>query len=208
MMLFEEKGMHHTKHLFTILAVFLSLCFAGVALGTDTYTVDRSHTTVGFTVRHLLINKVRGKFNDFSGTIVYDENDITKSSMQGTIHATSIDTDHEKRDKHLRSPDFFDVVNHPEITFKSKRVVKANHSLVLVGDLTMRGTTKEVQIPFEITGKIKDPWGNTVIGFEATLSLDRQDFGIAYSRTMDSGGLVVGNQVHIELVGEAISPAS
>jgi polyisoprenoid-binding protein YceI len=205
---FEEKGMHHTKHVFTILAVFLSLCFAGVALGTDTYIVDRSHTTVGFTVRHLLISKVRGKFNDFSGTIVYDENDVTKSSMQGTIQAASIDTDHEKRDKHLRSPDFFDVANHPEITFTSKRVVKENDRLVLVGDLTMRGATKEVRIPFAITGKIKDPQGNTMIGFEAILRIDRQDFGIAYSRTMDNGGLVVGNEVNIELIGEAIAPAS
>jgi polyisoprenoid-binding protein YceI len=208
LMLVEEKGMPHTKHIAIIVAVVLSLCFAGVALGTDTYTVDRSHTTVGFTVRHLLINKVRGKFNDFSGTITYDENDITKSSMQGTINAASIDTDHEKRDKHLRSPDFFDVANYPEITFNSKRVVKENASLVLVGDLTMRGVTKEVEIPFEITGKIKNLRGEMVIGFEATLSIDRQDFGIAYSRTMDNGGLVVGNQVNIELVGEAVLPAS
>jgi polyisoprenoid-binding protein YceI len=199
--------MHHTKRIFTIVAFFLSLCFAGVALGADTYTVDRSHTTVGFTVRHLVINKVRGKFNDFSGTIVYDENDITKSSMQGTIQAASIDTDHAKRDNHLRSPDFFDVVNHPEINFKSKSVMKENDGLVLVGDLTIRDTTKEVQLPFKVTGKIKDPQGNTVIGFEATLSLDRQEFGIAYSRVMDNGGLIVGNEVNIELVGEAISPA-
>jgi polyisoprenoid-binding protein YceI len=199
--------MHHTKRIFTIVAFFLSLCFAGVALGADTYTVDRSHTTVGFTVRHLVINKVRGKFNDFSGTIIYDENDITKSSMQGTIQAASIDTDHAKRDNHLRSPDFFDVVNHPEINFKSKSVMKENDGLVLVGDLTLRDTTKEVQLPFKVTGKIQDPQGNTVIGFEATLSLDRQEFGIAYSRVMDNGGLIVGNEVNIELVGEAISPA-
>jgi len=200
--------MHHTKHIFAVAAVLLTLCLAGVASGTDTYTVDRSHTTVGFTVRHLVINKVRGKFNDFSGTIAYDENDITKSSMQGTIKAASIDTDHAKRDNHLRSPDFFDVAEHPEITFTSKSVVQGNDGLILVGDLTMRGTTKEVQIPFEITGKIKDPRGNTIIGFEAALSIDRQDFGIAYSKTMDNGGLVVGNQVNIELVGEAILPAS
>jgi polyisoprenoid-binding protein YceI len=127
--------------------------------------------------------------------------------MQGTIHAASIDTDHAKRDNHLRSPDFFDVVNHPEINFKSKSVMKENDGLVLVGDLTIRDTTKEVQLPFKVTGKIQDPQGNTVIGFEATLSLDRQEFGIAYSRVMDNGGLIVGNEVNIELVGEAISPA-
>jgi polyisoprenoid-binding protein YceI len=127
--------------------------------------------------------------------------------MQGTIQAASIDTDHAKRDNHLRSPDFFDVVNHPEINFKSKSVMKENDGLVLVGDLTIRDTTKEVQLPFKVTGKIQDPQGNTVIGFEATLSLDRQEFGIAYSRVMDNGGLIVGNEVNIELVGEAISPA-
>ncbi|ETX06135.1 YceI family protein [Candidatus Entotheonella palauensis] len=199
--------MHHTQRIFTILAVLLTFCTAGVALGADTYVVDRSHTTVGFTVRHLVINKVRGKFNEFSGTIVYDEKDITKSSLQGTIKTVSIDTDHEKRDKHLRSPDFFDAAGHPEITFKSKRVEKEGDDLVLVGDLTMRGTTKEIRIPFEITGKIKDPWGKMRIGFEATLRIDRQEFGISYSKTMDNGGLIVGNRVNIELVGEAVLQA-
>ncbi len=200
--------MYHTKRVFTLLAVFLTLCFASVALGADnTYVVDVDHTTVGFTVRHLVINKVRGKFNEFTGTIVYDENDITKSSLQGTIKAASIDTDHARRDKHLRSPDFFDAAGHPEITFKSKSVAKDGDGFVLVGDLTMRGTTKEIHIPFEITGKIKDPWGKMRIGFEATLRIDRQEFGISYSKTMDNGGLIVGNKVNIELIGEAVLQA-
>ncbi len=199
--------MHHMNRIFTVLAVCLTSCFVGVALGADTYTVDRSHTTVGFTVRHLVINKVRGKFNEFSGTIVYDEKDITKSSLQGTIKAASIDTDHEKRDKHLRSPDFFDAAGYPEITFKSKIMEKDGDGLVLVGDLTMRGTTKEIRIPFEITGKIKDPWGKTRIGFEALLRINRQEFGISYSKTMDNGGLIVGNRVNIELIGEAVLQA-
>ncbi len=196
--------MHHTTRRVTALTVLLTLYFSGIALGADTYTVDRVHTTVGFTARHLVINKVRGKFNDFSGTIVYDEQDIAKSSLQGTIQVASIDTDHEKRDKHLRSPDFFDAAGHPEITFQSKRIEKDDDGLVMIGDLTMRGTTKEVRIPFEITGKIKDPWGQMRIGFEASLRIDRQEFGISYSKTMDNGGLIVGNRVNIELVGEAV----
>lgn len=199
--------MHHTKRVVTALAVFLTFCLTSIAFGADTYAVDGAHTTVGFTVRHLVINKVRGKFNAFSGTIVYDENDVMKSSMQGMIKAASIDTDHAKRDKHLRSPDFFDSDGHPEITFNSKSVIKKEDGLILVGDLTMRGTTKEIRIPFEITGKIKDPSGKTRIGFEASLRINRQDFGISYSKTMDNGGLIVGNRVNIELVGEAILQA-
>ncbi len=199
--------MYHMKRILTVFAVLLTLCTTGVALGADTYVVDRIHTTVGFTVRHLVINKVRGKFNEFNGTIVYDEQDVTKSSLQGTINAASIDTDHDKRDKHLRSPDFFDAAGYPEITFKSRRVEKDDDGLLLVGDLTMLGTTKEVRIPFEITGKIKDPSGNIRIGFEATLRIDRQEFGISYSKTMNNGGLIVGNRVNIELVGEAILQA-
>lgn len=195
------------KRRLAVLAVLLTLCFAGVALGANTYVVDRSHTTVGFTVRHLVINKVRGKFNAFSGTIIYDEQDVMQSSLQGTINVASIDTDHHKRDNHLRSADFFDADGYPEITFKSKEVEKDGDRPVLVGDLTMRGTTKEVRIPFEITGKIQDPSGKTRIGFEATLQLDRQEFGVSYSKTMDNGGLIVGDKVNIELVGEAILQA-
>lgn len=200
--------MHHMKRACTALVVFLMLCFTSVALSADVYVVDRIHTTVGFTVRHLVINKVRGKFNEFSGTIVYNEKDITQSSLQGTINAASIDTDHEKRDNHLRSPDFFDVAAYPEITFKSKRVKKEGDGLVLVGDLTMRGTTKEVHIPFEITGTIEDPQGHRRIGFEATLRIDRQAYGISYSKAMDNGGFIVGNTVNIELIGEAVLQAS
>jgi polyisoprenoid-binding protein YceI len=155
-------------------------------------------------VRHFVISKVRGKFNEFTGTITYDENDITKSGMRGTIKATSIDTDNQKRDDHLRSPDFLDVANYPDITFSSKRVEKRQDGLVLIGDLTIRGTTKEVVVPFTITGKIVDPGGKMRIGFEASLRINRQEFGVAYSKTMDSGGLVVGDTVDIELVGEAV----
>jgi polyisoprenoid-binding protein YceI len=194
----------YLKHMVAVFTVAFTFCLIDIVLGAGTYVVDPSHTTVGFTVRHLVINKVRGKFNEFSGTIVYDEDDIAKSSLQGTIDAASIDTDHEKRDKHLRGEDFFHVAQYPDITFKSKDVVKEGDKLVLVGDLTMRGVTKEVRIPFEITGKIEDPQGKIRIGFEGTLQIDRQAFGISYSETMDHGGLIVGNEVNIELVGEAV----
>jgi polyisoprenoid-binding protein YceI len=186
------------------LACLVSLSVAGGALAADVYITDPVHTLVGFTVRHFVINKVRGKFNQFHGIIVYDENDVTKSSMKGTIKVASIDTDDKERDDHLRSADFFDAVNHPEITFASKKVEKRDKGYILVGDLTIRGITKEVTMPFVITGKIIDMEGETRIGFEANLQMNRKDFGVAYHRLLDNGGLVVGDTVDIELIGEAI----
>jgi len=187
-----------------LVAVFTSLCFVSGALAADVYVTDPSHTQVGFTVRHFVIAKVRGKFKDFTGTITYDENDVTKSSVKGTIKTASIDTDHQKRDDHLRSPDFFDVANYPEITFVSKRVEKRQDGLMLIGDLTIRAVTKEVAIPFMITGKIVDPSGKTRLGFEGNLRINRQEYGVSYNKTMDNGGLIVSDTVDIELIGEAI----
>jgi polyisoprenoid-binding protein YceI len=196
--------MPHNRVVSVTIAMIISLWFVGSIGAADVYTTDPSHTLVGFIVRHFVINKVRGKFNEFHGSIVYDESDITKSSLQGTITVASIDTDDEKRDEHLRSADFFDAPNHPEITFTSKRVKQHDKGHGLVGDLTIRGITKEVTIPFIITGKIVDMQGKTRIGFEATLQINRKDFGVAYHRLMDNGGLVVGDTVDIELIGEAI----
>jgi polyisoprenoid-binding protein YceI len=196
--------MLHGRLVFAIIMILLSLFGEGSAVATEVYKTDMEHTLVGFTVRHFMINKVRGKFNEFDGHIVYDESDITRSSMQGTIKVASIDTDNQKRDDHLRSADFFDAANHPEITFVSKRVEMRDNGQVLIGDLTIRGTTKEVTIPFAITGKIASLRGKTIIGFEATLQINRKDFGVAYNRLMDNGGLVVGDTVDIELIGEAI----
>jgi polyisoprenoid-binding protein YceI len=186
-----------------LLAGVLSLGVAHGALAADVYVTDTAHTLVGFTVRHLVITKVRGKFNEFVGTITYDENDVTKSSLHGTIKTASIDTDDAKRDEHLRSTDFFDAATHPEITFASKRVEKKGEGYVMIGDLTIRGTTKEVAMPFTLTGKITHR-GKTRIGFEASLQINRKDFGVSYHRLTDTGGLVVSDTVDIELIGEAI----
>jgi polyisoprenoid-binding protein YceI len=186
------------------LVVLTSLCLMPQAFAADIYKADVAHTLVGFSARHLLITKVRGKFNDFSATITYDEQDVTRSAMTGTIKVASIDTDNEKRDTHLRSADFFDVEKFPEITFQSKRVEKKDQHYVLIGDLTMRGVTKEIAVPFVVTDKITDPQGKTRIGFEANLRLNRQDFGIAWSKTMDNGGLVVSDAIDIEINVEAV----
>ncbi len=187
-----------------VIPVFAAVLGIGLAYAADTYQIDPVHTHIGFAVRHLVINNVKGEFTDYSGTIVYDESDITNSSVEVTIKAASINTGNAKRDADLRSPNFFDVEKYPLITFKSKRVEKKGDGYRLVGDLTMHGVTREVAMPFKILGKIKDPWGNTRIGAEASLTLDRRDYGLKYAKKIDAGGLVVGNEVKIELNVEAV----
>jgi polyisoprenoid-binding protein YceI len=189
--------------------VLLAACLivtgvTGTVLAADTYTIDRAHSSVLFVVNHMVISKVKGEFNEFSGTIKHDEGDIANSSVDVTIKTASIDTKSERRDGHLRSPDFFDVEQHPEITFKSKKIEKTDAGLVAVGDLTMRGVTKEVRIPFEITGTITDPRGNRRMGISAKLTLNRQDYGVSWNQTLDAGGLVVSDDVGIEIELEAI----
>jgi len=187
-----------------VIPVFAAVLGIGLAYAADTYQIDPVHTHIGFAVRHLVINNVKGEFTDYSGTIVYDESDITNSSVEVTIKAASINTGNAKRDADLRSPNFFDVEKYPLITFKSKRVEKKGDGYRLVGDLTMHGVTREVAMPFKILGKIKDPWGNTRIGAEASLTLDRRDYGLKYAKKIDAGGLIVGNEVKIELNVEAV----
>ena len=199
-----EDLVRQNRYVHIVLAVIASVCFVHAALGANTYVIDPAHTRVGFTVRHLVISKIRGKFNKFTGTIVYDESDVTRSAMHGTIKVASVDTDNAKRDKDLRSPRFFDAEKYPELTFASKRVEKQDNGYVLIGDLTIRDVTKEVTIPFTITGKIVDPWGKTRIGFEASIRVNRKEFNVYYHKVMDNGGLVVSDTVDIELVGEAI----
>lgn len=176
----------------------------GTSLAADEYNIDKTHSSIGFSVTHLVISKVKGTFGDFAGAITYDENDIGKSSVEVHIKTTSIDTKDEKRDAHLRSADFFDVETFPEIIFKSKSVAKADDGYIVVGDLTMRGVTKEVTIPFTISGMITDQSGNKRLGASAELTLDRQDYGVSWSKKLDGGGLVVGDDVKIEIEIEAI----
>lgn len=185
-------------------ALVLVAAGAPEAWSADRYKIDPVHTSVGFAVRHLVISKVRGQFNEFSGTILYDEDDITRSSVAITIKAASIDTRHAKRDKHLRSPDFLDAEKFPTITFRSERVEKRGDGLVAVGTLTIRGVSKEVAMPFKLHGKVRDPWGNMRIGAEASLTINRHDYGVSWSDRMDNGGLVVGNEVEISIAAEAI----
>jgi len=198
--------MRYSCGLAMVLAVLAGLTQVRVVVGADLYQVDPSHTSVNFTVRHLAIYKVRGQFHRFTGTIRYDEADITQSALEGTIQVDSLDTEQAKRDNDLRGEQFLDAEHYPTITFASQRVEKRDDGYVLIGTMTMHGVSKEVAIPFTLTGPVVH-MGKTLLGFEASFEINRQDFGITYAKMMDSGGLVVGNTVHIELSGRAIKQA-
>lgn len=189
------------KTRFAVLAAAVAL--AAPALAADTYQFDKSHTTVGFSVRHIVTN-VGGKFQDFSGTIQVDKAKPESSSVEFTIQAASINTNEPKRDEHLKSPDFFDVANNPTITFKSTSVKPAGKdAFEVTGNLTMRGVTKQVTLPVTFLGEGKDPWGNEKIGFELSTVLNRKDYGINWNKTLDAGGVLVADEVKVQISVEA-----
>jgi polyisoprenoid-binding protein YceI len=192
------------RRLTSLIAVFLVVGFAGIATAADTYTFDVSHSSIGFAVKHLALSKVKGTFNDFSGTILYDASDYVKSSVNVVIKTASIDTDNEGRDNHLRSADFFDAEKYPEITFVSERIEKKDDRFLAHGTLTMHGIAKKITLSFEISGPIKGMSGEQRIAVETETKLNRQDYGIKWSKTLDAGGLVVGNEVKIEIAIEAV----
>ena len=187
-----------------VVSALFSLLLASATFATDKYELDPVHTRIGFTARHLMINNVSGRFTDFTGNILYDEQDVTKSSVAVKIQAASVNTENKMRDDDLRSANFFDVAKYPEITFQSSRFEKQGDGYLCVGTLAMHGASKEITIPFTVLGKIKDPWGNTRIGLEGEFRIDRRDWGLTYSKTLDSGGLVVGNDIKIDLNIEAV----
>lgn len=162
---------------------------------------DHAHSGIDFTVRHMLVSKVRGRFTKWSGDIQIDEQDPTKSRVTAKIEVASVDTHEAQRDTHLRSADFFDAANHPTIEFQSKRITKKNDDhFELVGDLTIRGTTREVTLDVERGGLIaKDPWGKRRVGFTATGSIDRKEFGVSFNQVLDQGGLALGEKVSIAI---------
>ena len=188
------------------LAAVLSLP-AGAA--TSEWKIDPQHSSAQFSVRHMAISTVRGAFSKVTGTILLDDNDITKSTVDVTIDASTVDTREPDRDKDLRSDKFFDVAHYPSITFKSKRVQQvATGKLKVTGDLTIHGTTKEVVLDVEgPTASVKDPWGNVRAAVTATTKVNRQDFGVKWNATLDNGGVVVGDDVNITIDVEMIKQA-
>ena len=168
------------------------------------YTIDTAHSSVGFSVRHMVVAKTRGRFTKFSGAFAFDPQDASKSHVAVTIDVSSIETHDAQRDGHLKSADFFDAENHKEITFKSKRVEGSGADLKVIGDLTIRGTTHEVALDVEYAGGGKDPWGNERAGFSGKTSINRKDYGLTWNSTLETGGLLVGEKVEIEIDVEAI----
>jgi len=190
----------------------LAALAAGIALpataGTTTYQIDPKHSSADFSVTHMLISKVPGQFHGLTGTVVLDDSDITKSSVNVTIDVNSVNTNEPDRDKDLKSPNFFDVAKYPNITFKSTRVEKnADGTLKVTGDLTMHGVTKSVVLNATAPkSPIKDPWGLTRTAASATTQINRKDFGITWNKTLDGGGAIVSDEVNISLAVELIIP--
>jgi polyisoprenoid-binding protein YceI len=172
------------------------------------YRIDPAHSVIGFSIRHNEVTLVSGRFKDFTGAIHFDDKDVARSSVEFKAKVESIDTGVEARDKHLRTADFFEVAKYPEMTFKSTRVErKGKDRYVLYGDLTIKGVTKQVALPFTITGAIKDGRGNTRIGIAAQTKIDRRDYGITWGHALAGGGFDVGHEVTIDLHLEALQPA-
>lgn len=196
------------KTVLPVLLLFAVTAVAQVATTTRVYPIDNGHSTVGFSVPILGgLSQVKGKFTDFTITLNNDEKDVTKSSVSVVIKATSIDTGIEGRDRHLRNADFFDVEKYPEITFKSERIEKKGKQFIAHGPLTMHGVTKQIALPFTITGTFKNPNTNKIsVGYSAKMVVNRRDFGINYSR-QDNPTFIGDNiTVEIELVTRALDP--
>jgi polyisoprenoid-binding protein YceI len=167
------------------------------------WTVDASHTNVGFTVRHLMVSKVRGRFGTFAGVVTIAENPL-ESTVEATVDTTSITTNDEGRDQHLRSADFFDIENHPTMALRSTGLEQRGSDFLLRADLTIRGITRRVELDLEFDGVEKDPWGGTRAGFTASTEISRKDFGLEWNAALETGGVVVGDKVKILIEAELI----
>lgn len=190
-------------------AVLLSFLLATIPVpGAERYEIDKAHAFVTFTVPHFLLDEASGSFGDVSGSLIYAPENLANCSVAITVKAASIDTHVEARDKHLRSADFLDAEKYPDITFTSSQIRKVKNGYVATGDLTLRGVTKKVDVPFTIHGPIADPLPTGVkrLGVRAEMRVNRRDFGIVWSRVMDDGTLFVGNDVTLKIHFEAIVP--
>jgi polyisoprenoid-binding protein YceI len=175
----------------------------------SSWNIDTTHSGINFSIRHMVVSKVRGRFTKYSGVLKLDENDLTQSVVEASIDAASIDTGTAQRDDHLRSADFFDVEKYPELRFRSTRLQRvAEDRYQVTGELTIRDTTREVTLDVEYGGRAKDPWGNDRVGFIARTSLDRKDFGLKWNQALEAGGVLVGDRVEIELEVQAVKAAA
>jgi len=188
-------------------AISALLIFSAVnaAAATERYNVDLDHSIVGFSVAHMVVSKTTGRFTDYAGFIEMDPEARTVKALEAVIKTASVNTNHEKRDAHLKNPDFFSVEKFPTMTWKMKSYEKQGDKYAAKGDLTLLGVTKEVVLTGTFNGVVpKDPWGNTRAGFTAEGKINRKDFGMNWSKALDNGGLVVGDEVTIKLEIECI----
>ncbi len=194
------------------LALKVALLILGVSLAVAQQTkwvADAAHTTIGFAISHMVISEVTGKFDKFTIEVYSDKPDFSDARAIVTIDVNSINTGNAKRDAHLRSSDFFDAQKYPTIKFISKQMKKVGQNRYkLIGDLTIKGITKEVTLDVLFRGRVRDPWGNTRAGFRITGEIDRRDFDITWNKTLDAGGLVVGNTVKLQIELELIKQKS
>ncbi|NVJ27419.1 MULTISPECIES: YceI family protein [Myxococcus] len=181
-------------------AIALLVALPSLAMA-STWDIDSAHSGADFSVKHMMVTNVKGAFSNVKGTINLDDKDVTKSTVDATIDATTINTGVAKRDEHLKAPDFFDTAKYPTITFKSTKVEAAGEGkLKVTGNLTMHGVTKPVVL--DVTGpakEAKDPWGNIRTGVSATTKLNRKDFGLSYNQALETGGVAVGEEVTVNL---------
>jgi polyisoprenoid-binding protein YceI len=176
---------------------------------TNIWNIDAVHSGINFSVRHMVVSKVRGRFEKFAGSIELDDDDLGRSVVDVTIDVASLDTGTAQRDEHLRSPDFFDAATYPELRYRSRRIEKVGDDRYrMIGDLTIRDTTREVTLEVEYGGRAKDPWGNERVGFLAKGHLDRKDFGLKWNQVLETGGVLVGERVEIELEVQAVRAAA
>ena len=179
---------------------FASSLFAGTAAAETTeWAIDNTHAYVGFTATHMVVSEVDGQFKTFSGKVLLDEKDLTKSQVEFSADVASVDTDNADRDKHLKSPDFFDAAKNPKITFKSTGIKKTGKAYKVTGDLTMRGVTKKVTFDATISQPVMNPWGKWVRGVKISGEVNRQDFGISWNTSLDKGGVVLGDEVALNI---------
>jgi polyisoprenoid-binding protein YceI len=185
------------------LAIFaLSLASSARA---NNWDLDASHTIVGFSVRHLVISKMKGQFKKFNGSISLDDQDPTRSTISASIDPASVDTNEPKRDEHLRSADFFDVTKFKDMSFHSKKIERTGDKLKVTGELTMHGVTRPIVLSVQsLTKEVKDPFGFIRRGFSASATLNRKDFGLSWNTVLETGGLAVGEVISIEIEGELI----
>ncbi|MFA9186860.1 YceI family protein [Flavobacterium magnesitis] len=168
-------------------------------MATTKWTIDSTHSEIGFKVKHMMFTNVSGKFNSYEATIITDEDNFENASIEFSADINSIDTNNADRDDHLKSGDFFDVENHPKLTFKGTSFTKDGDDYELVGDLSLRGVTKSVKLATEFSGLMKDPWGNTKAGLNISGKINRKDWGLNWNSALEAGGVLVGEEVRLNI---------